>query len=151
MATFQPRAGERLTSILKYTFPAAKEVRALLCTCSSLGRGTWHALHGGGRGGMTPQDSKRVITFSNDNDYVSFRHHVYTKARNPRPLCSCHHPCLSQGVAHVQLDHQNVELKEVGPRFEMHMCHHRPRYLARARAQLIRRIFHTCMVTSVRS
>jgi U3 small nucleolar ribonucleoprotein protein IMP4 len=35
------------------------------------------------------------MTFSNDNDYISFRHHVYVKAAN------------------------QVELAEVGPRFEM--------------------------------
>lgn len=25
-------------------------------------------------------DSKRVLTFANDSDYISFRHHTYTKA-----------------------------------------------------------------------
>lgn len=35
------------------------------------------------------------MTFSNDNDYISYRHHVYVKAAN------------------------QVELAEVGPRFEM--------------------------------
>lgn len=35
------------------------------------------------------------MTFCNDNDYISFRHHVYVKAAN------------------------QVELAEVGPRFEM--------------------------------
>ena len=43
-------------------------------------------------------DSKRVITFSNDNDFISFRHHMYSK-----PL------------------HDKVELHEVGPRFEMRL------------------------------
>jgi len=65
---FTTKLGTRLESILKYTFPSPKE------------------------------ESKRVVTFSNDNDYVSFRHHVYTK-----------------------IDHKTVELQEVGPRFEMHM------------------------------
>jgi U3 small nucleolar ribonucleoprotein protein IMP4 len=41
-------------------------------------------------------DSKRVITFANREDYISFRHHVYKKS----------------GA-------KDVELKEVGPRFEM--------------------------------
>jgi U3 small nucleolar ribonucleoprotein protein IMP4 len=40
-------------------------------------------------------DSKRVITFANNNDYISFRHHMYTK----------------EGL--------QVTLKEAGPRFEM--------------------------------
>lgn len=44
---------------------------------------------------MPKEDTKRVMTFSNDNDYISFRHHVYVKAAN------------------------QVELAEVGPRFEM--------------------------------
>lgn len=41
-------------------------------------------------------DSHRVITFANQDDYISFRHHVYKKT-----------------------DHRNVELTEVGPRFEL--------------------------------
>ncbi|XP_039366839.1 U3 small nucleolar ribonucleoprotein protein IMP4 isoform X1 [Mauremys reevesii] len=60
------RLGQRVCSILKYLFPVPKE------------------------------DSKRVITFANQDDYISFRHHVYKK-----------------------LDHRNIELSEVGPRFEM--------------------------------
>ncbi|XP_054943393.1 U3 small nucleolar ribonucleoprotein protein IMP4 isoform X1 [Physeter macrocephalus] len=41
-------------------------------------------------------DSRRVITFANQDDYISFRHHVYKKT-----------------------SHRNVELTEVGPRFEL--------------------------------
>ncbi|KAH0628935.1 hypothetical protein JD844_010593 [Phrynosoma platyrhinos] len=63
---FTSRLGQRVTSILKYLFPVPKD------------------------------DSKRVITFANQEDYISFRHHVYKKT-----------------------DHRNVELTEVGPRFEM--------------------------------
>ncbi|XP_062522472.1 U3 small nucleolar ribonucleoprotein protein IMP4-like [Corticium candelabrum] len=62
------RLGERVKSILKYLFPVPKE------------------------------DSKRVITFANQHDYISFRHHVYKKT----------------GAKHV-------ELTEVGPRFEMRL------------------------------
>lgn len=43
-------------------------------------------------------DSKRVVTFSNDNDFISFRHHMYSK-----------------------LTHDTVALHEVGPRFEMRL------------------------------
>jgi U3 small nucleolar ribonucleoprotein protein IMP4 len=43
-------------------------------------------------------DSKRVITFSNDSDYISFRHHMYSKPT-----------------------HDSVALHEVGPRFEMRL------------------------------
>ncbi|XP_036994588.2 U3 small nucleolar ribonucleoprotein protein IMP4 [Artibeus jamaicensis] len=41
-------------------------------------------------------DSHRVITFANQDDYISFRHHVYRKT-----------------------SHRDVELTEVGPRFEL--------------------------------
>ncbi|XP_030856046.1 U3 small nucleolar ribonucleoprotein protein IMP4 [Strongylocentrotus purpuratus] len=63
---FKSKLGERVMSILKYLFPVPKE------------------------------DSKRVITFANDDDSISFRHHTYKK-----------------------VDHKNVDLIEVGPRFEM--------------------------------
>lgn len=43
-------------------------------------------------------DSKRVVTFSNDGDFVSFRHHMYSKPT-----------------------HDAVTLHEVGPRFEMRL------------------------------
>lgn len=43
-----------------------------------------------------PKDeSTRVMTFSNDSDYISFRHHTYKR------------------------DGKAIELSEVGPRFEM--------------------------------
>jgi len=41
-------------------------------------------------------DTRRIVTFSNDNDYISFRHHMYSKSGK-----------------------DNVTLHEVGPRFEM--------------------------------
>lgn len=44
-------------------------------------------------------DSHRVLTYANRNDFISFRHHVYTKTSQ-------------QGKS-------SVVLKEVGPRFEM--------------------------------
>lgn len=40
-------------------------------------------------------DVKRVITFANDNDFISFRHHMYTKQGN------------------------NITLQEAGPRMEL--------------------------------
>ena len=58
--------GRRITDILKHLFPIPKE------------------------------DSRRIMTFSNDMDYISFRHHVYSMK-----------------------GHKEVELVEVGPRFEM--------------------------------
>jgi len=43
-------------------------------------------------------DTKRVITFANDNDFISFRHHMYSKP-----------------------SYDSVTLHEVGPRFEMRL------------------------------
>ncbi|XP_029916713.1 U3 small nucleolar ribonucleoprotein IMP4 isoform X2 [Myripristis murdjan] len=63
---FTSRLGQRVSNILKYLFPTPKE------------------------------DSRRVITFANQEDFISFRHHTYKKA-----------------------DHKDIELTEVGPRFEM--------------------------------
>ncbi|KAL7713809.1 U3 small nucleolar ribonucleoprotein IMP4 [Entamoeba marina] len=58
--------GERFQMILKHLFPVPKK------------------------------DSKRVMTFSNSNDYISYRHHVYD----------------------YNEDHQLI-LQEIGPRFEL--------------------------------
>lgn len=63
---FSSKLGERVKSILRYLFPVPKE------------------------------DSKRVLTFANNQDYISFRHHTYKKAGGT-----------------------DVELSEVGPRFEL--------------------------------
>ena len=41
-------------------------------------------------------DTRRIVTFSNDNDFISFRHHMFSKSGK-----------------------DNVTLHEVGPRFEM--------------------------------
>nr|XP_022909644.1 U3 small nucleolar ribonucleoprotein protein IMP4 [Onthophagus taurus] len=62
---FKSTLGDRVTTILKYLFPVPKE------------------------------DSKRVITFANHDDYISFRHHTYKKRDN------------------------QIELDEVGPRFQL--------------------------------
>ncbi|KAI8817082.1 anticodon-binding protein [Fimicolochytrium jonesii] len=64
---FNSKLGERCQNILKYLFPVPKE------------------------------DSKRVMTFANKSDFISFRHHVYYKVGN------------------------EVQLAEVGPRFEMRL------------------------------
>ncbi|KAI0003063.1 Brix-domain-containing protein [Russula compacta] len=63
---FSSRLGERVRDCLKYLFPVPKE------------------------------DSKRVMTFSTENDFISFRHHVFVKT-SPK----------------------EVQLAEVGPRFEL--------------------------------
>ncbi|KAL2642195.1 hypothetical protein R1flu_009782 [Riccia fluitans] len=66
---FTTKLGERTANILKYLFPEPKT------------------------------DTKRIITFANSSDYISFRHHVYEKPA---------------GV-------KSIELKEVGPRFELRL------------------------------
>lgn len=63
---FKTKLGERVMNILKYLFPVPKE------------------------------DSKRVITFANHDDYICFRHHTYKKVQG-----------------------RDVELTEVGPRFQI--------------------------------
>ena len=67
---FQSDLGKRLGAILKYLFPVPK------------------------------LDSKRVITFANDNDFISFRHHTFSR----------------ESGAPTKDD---VNLKEIGPRFEL--------------------------------
>ncbi|KAF9482500.1 Brix-domain-containing protein [Pholiota conissans] len=62
---FSSQLGERVQDVLRYLFPVPKE------------------------------DSKRVMTFANQDDFVSFRHHVFVKTG------------------------RDVQLAEVGPRFEM--------------------------------
>ncbi|KJE92794.1 U3 small nucleolar ribonucleoprotein IMP4 [Capsaspora owczarzaki ATCC 30864] len=62
---FNTRLGERVRNILKYLFPVPKD------------------------------DSSRVITFANTDDYVSLRHHTFKKSG------------------------RDIQLTEVGPRFEM--------------------------------
>ena len=62
---FETKLGQRVGNILKCLFPVPKP------------------------------DSKRVVTFSNSEDFISFRHHMYDK------------------------DGKTVLLKEIGPRFEM--------------------------------
>ncbi|XP_074055655.1 U3 small nucleolar ribonucleoprotein IMP4 [Macrotis lagotis] len=64
---FSSRLGQRVSNILRHLFPVPKD------------------------------DSHRVITFANKDDYISFRHHVYRKPGH----------------------HNTVDLTEVGPRFEM--------------------------------
>ncbi|EPS64043.1 hypothetical protein M569_10736 [Genlisea aurea] len=66
---FSTKLGQRIANILKYLFPVPKP------------------------------DTKRIITFANMSDYISFRHHVFEKKGGPK----------------------SVELKEIGPRFELRL------------------------------
>jgi len=66
---FKSRLGERTMSILKYLFPVPKE------------------------------ESRRLVTFANHDDFISFRHHTYKKTDRGK----------------------NVELTEIGPRFQLRL------------------------------
>jgi len=63
---FNTQLGERVKTVLQHLFPVAKP------------------------------ESKRIITFANQSDVISFRHHTYEKE-----------------------SHKEVGLVELGPRFEM--------------------------------
>ena len=72
-------------SILKYLFPVPK---VYLCS-QNWGKITFMEL--------MQEDSKRVITFANHDDFISFRHHNFKKVDGGK----------------------DIELKEVGPRFQL--------------------------------
>jgi len=63
---FSSKLGHRIMSVLKYLFPVPRD------------------------------ESTRVMTFQNQRDFVSFRHHVFVKT-----------------------SHKEVQLAEVGPRFDL--------------------------------
>jgi U3 small nucleolar ribonucleoprotein protein IMP4 len=63
---FNTELGKRIGNVLKCLFPVPKH------------------------------DTRRIVSFSNDNDFISFRHHMFSKSGK-----------------------DNVALHEVGPRFEM--------------------------------
>ena len=63
------RLGTRAMNILKYLFPVPKE------------------------------DSRRVLTFANHDDYISFRHHTYKKGEGGK----------------------TIEMSELGPRFQLRL------------------------------
>ncbi|KAG5382815.1 hypothetical protein IGI04_034285 [Brassica rapa subsp. trilocularis] len=65
---FTTQMGKRVMNILKHIFPVPK------------------------------LDAKRIVTFSNESDYISFRNHVYDKGEGGP---------------------KSIELKEIGPRFEL--------------------------------
>ncbi|XVE99846.1 hypothetical protein REPUB_Repub03eG0236700 [Reevesia pubescens] len=66
---FKTKLGESTANILKHLFPVPKP------------------------------DTKRIVTFVNRSDYISFRHHNYEKPGGPK----------------------SVELKKIGPRFELRL------------------------------
>ena len=66
---FSSQLGQRISNVLKFLFPVPKE------------------------------ESKRVVTFANQSDYISFRHHMFEQPRGSK----------------------SVALREIGPRFEMRL------------------------------
>lgn len=56
MEKMDSQLGQRLASILKHLFPVPKD------------------------------DSKRVVTFANSDDYISFRHHVYSAPKGAKSI-----------------------------------------------------------------
>lgn len=72
---FNSALGDRVGNILRHLFPVPKP------------------------------ESLRVMTFSNDADFISFRHHVFRKIRGE----------------HNSTTKEDIELSEVGPRFEMQL------------------------------
>ncbi|KAI5415168.1 uncharacterized protein LOC127138629 [Lathyrus oleraceus] len=66
---FSTKLGERTSNILKHLFPVPKP------------------------------ETKRIVSFSNNSDYIEFRHHIYQKRGGPN----------------------SVELKEIGPRFDLRL------------------------------
>ncbi|KAG7587741.1 Brix domain [Arabidopsis suecica] len=67
---FTTQMGQRVANILKHIFPAPK------------------------------LDARRIVTFANQSDYISFRNHIYDKGEGGP---------------------KSIELKEIGPRFELRL------------------------------
>ncbi len=79
---FDTKLGERLKNILRFLFPVPKS------------------------------DAKRVMTFANRNDFISFRHHTYAKTVTVGGTGS--------GGATNKKTRETV-ITEIGPRFEMRL------------------------------
>jgi len=90
---FGSKLGKRVQDVLKFIFPVPK------CVFPSLSPDHLHLttnLMGVTELLSTREDTKRTLTFVNEGDFISFRHHVFVKT-----------------------SHKEVQLAEVGPRFEM--------------------------------
>jgi len=83
---FETQLGKRTMNILKYLYPVPKE------------------------------DSKRVISFANHDDYISFRHHTYKTVRN---YFNQYTFIIVIKHKHFQVDGNKIEMNEVGPRFQL--------------------------------
>jgi U3 small nucleolar ribonucleoprotein protein IMP4 len=86
---FTSPLGQRLANILKHLFPVPKD------------------------------DSKRLVTFANADDYVSFRHHIYS---TPRGSSSIELTEVSRWACTLVWD---WVCKQLRPRY---CCHHTPAF-----------------------
>lgn len=84
---FGSKLGKRVQDVLKYIFPVPKCVLVPALFSPFLSLTVSRA---------SREDAKRTMTFVNEGDFISFRHHVFVKT-----------------------SHKEVQLAEVGPRFEM--------------------------------
>jgi len=57
-------------------------------------------------------DSKRIMTFANRSESIQFRHHLYRQGPRPSFLLGCDR-------FHRKGAGKELELKELGPRFDM--------------------------------
>lgn len=80
---FNSKLGQRISRALKFLFPVPKP------------------------------DSKRVMTFANQNDFISFRFFLLSSVVNDDGGGGDRHHVF------VKATHKEIELAEVGPRFEM--------------------------------
>lgn len=90
---FGTKLGTRISNILKHLFPVPKE------------------------------DSKRVLTFSNDADFISFRHHTYSLTEGAKASAAAAAGSGNVGnssIGATGLKRKDIVLSEVGPRFELH-------------------------------
>ncbi|XP_053328676.1 U3 small nucleolar ribonucleoprotein protein IMP4 isoform X1 [Spea bombifrons] len=88
---FTSRLGQRVRTVPQLPrYPVTQRVSEALCLSFQVSNILKYLFP------VPKDDSRRVITFANQDDYISFRHNVYKKT-----------------------DHRNIELSEVGPRFEM--------------------------------
>lgn len=85
---FGSKLGKRVQDVLKYIFPVPKCVVLDSPFSSPFPRDSRYRID--------REDAKRTMTFVNEGDFISFRHHVFVKT-----------------------SHKEVQLAEVGPRFEM--------------------------------
>lgn len=85
---FTSTLGARVTAILRALFPVPKP------------------------------DSVRVLTFANQDDFISFRHHTFRKIAS-RTTASSSSPSPSSSSSSSPSPLSRIELQEVGPRFEM--------------------------------